>query len=326
MRPLRYATAAAAMFAATFATAAGAQQVTLDVLYCFPSFARFHEPVAAEFMKKHPDIKIQFRAPAANYDEGHQAVLRSALTNQLPDIYYSGFHLLPELARTLAKRNQIVAVDGLLAGESAEFFKANYATSLLALGAVDRKQYGIPVNASNPIVYFNADLVRQAGVEPADFPKTFDGVIALAAKINKPAEGINGIAYDVNGWPDSWLFEAMISQAGGRLLTEDGSDIAFDGPVGLAAMKTFRRFVTEGGMALIDWDQSRQQFGAGKIGIYFASPANLTQVTGLVGSKFDLRTTIFPIDDPPRAASRPAAMASLHSRRIRPSRRRRGRS
>src|SRR5262245_6334166 len=108
---------AAGAIAASVALPAAAQQVQLDVLYCFPGFARFHEPVAAEFMKKHPDIKINFRAPAPNYDDGHQTVVRSALTNQLPDVYYSGFHLLPELARTLAKRNQTTAVDELLKAE-----------------------------------------------------------------------------------------------------------------------------------------------------------------------------------------------------------------
>jgi multiple sugar transport system substrate-binding protein len=288
---------AAGAVAAALATPAAAQQVTLDVLYCFPSFARFHEPVAAEFMKKHPDIKINFRAPAPNYDDGHQTVVRSALTNQLPDLYYSGYHLLPELARTLARRNQITPVDDLLRAEGDDFRKANYSDKLLALGMVDQKLYGLAFNASNPIVYFNADLVKAAGIDPANFPKTFDGVIDLAKKINNPAQGINGMAYDVHGWPDGWLFEAMISQAGGSLLSADGADIAFDSDKGLNAMRTFRRFVTEGGMQLIDWEQSRQQFGAGKIGIYFASPANLTQVTGLVGGKYDLRTTTFPISD-----------------------------
>jgi multiple sugar transport system substrate-binding protein len=50
-------------------------------------------------------------------------------------------------------------------------------------------------------------------------------------------------------------------------------------------------------MQLIDWDQSRQQFGAGKTGIYVASPANLQQINGLVGGKFPLRTATFPISD-----------------------------
>lgn len=290
-------TLVAAALAALTTLPATAQQVTLDVLYCFPSFARFHEPVAAEFMKKHPNIKINFRAPAPTYDDGHQTILRSALTRQLPDLFYSGFHLLPEMVRTLAARNQIATLDGMLAAEGPDYAKSNYPASLASLGMIDKKTYGIAFNASNPIVYYNADLVKKAGVDPANFPKTFDGIIELAKKVNDPANGINGMAYDVHGWPDSWLFEAAIGQSGGRLLNADGTDIAFDGPAGLNALKTFRRFVTEGGMQLIDWEQSRQQFGAGKVGILFTTPAHLTQVTGLVGNKFDLKTSTFPMDD-----------------------------
>jgi multiple sugar transport system substrate-binding protein len=272
-------------------------QVTLDVLYAFPSFARFHEPVAADFMRANPGIAINFRAPAPSYDDGHQTMVRQAMTNQLPDVFYSGFHLLPELARTLARREQIVPLDALLAAEGEAFRRANYADRLLDLGKVDGQLYGLAFNASNPIVYFNADLVRRAGGNPDAFPQDWNGVIALASRINNPGDGVNGMAYDVHGWPDGWLFESMITQAGGSLLNAARTDIAFDGPVGLNALRTFRRFVTEGGMQLIDWDQSRQQFGAGKIGVYVASPANLQQVTGLVADKFALRTTTFPIDD-----------------------------
>ena len=96
------------------ARSARAQAVTLDVLYAFPAFAKFHEPIAQEFMKRQSDIKIQFRAPAASYDEGHQTMLRQAVTNQLPDVYYSGYHLLAELVRTLVKRNQITEVAPML--------------------------------------------------------------------------------------------------------------------------------------------------------------------------------------------------------------------
>ena len=53
--------------AATASLSVQAQTVTLDVLYCYPSFARFHEPLAAEYMKQNPNVKIQFRAPSASY-------------------------------------------------------------------------------------------------------------------------------------------------------------------------------------------------------------------------------------------------------------------
>src|SRR5437763_7673798 len=131
------------MLAGAIATSSvRAQQVTLDVLYAFPAFAKFHEPIAQEFMKLHPDIKIAFRAPAPTYDDGHQTMMRQAVTNQLPDVYYSGFHLLSELARTLAKRNQIVDLDPLLAAEGKDFRAKNYSDRIVALGKVDEKLYG----------------------------------------------------------------------------------------------------------------------------------------------------------------------------------------
>ena len=284
------------VLAGTVATSnARAQQVSLDVLYAFPAFAKFHEPIAQEFMKRHPDIKIEFRAPAPTYDDGHQTMMRQAVTNQLPDVYYSGFHLLSELARTLAKRNQIVDLDPLLAADK-EFRQKNYSDKIVALGKVDGTLYGLPFNASTPIMYFNADLVKKAGGDPEKMPDNWDALAALAAKIKTSGTDVAGIAYNVHDWPDVWLYHAMITQAGGTVV--DGDKVPLGGPdLGVKALQRFRRFVTDGGMPLIDWDQSRQQFIAGKIGIFFDTPARLRQVTDLIGDKFTLRTAVFPIDN-----------------------------
>ena len=284
------------VLAGTVATSnARAQQISLDVLYAFPAFAKFHEPIAQEFMKRHPDIKIEFRAPAPTYDDGHQTMMRQAVTNQLPDVYYSGFHLLSELARALAKRNQIVDLDPLLAADK-EFWQKNYSDKIVALGKVDGKLYGLPFNASTPIMYFNADLVKKAGGDPEKMPDNWDALTALAAKIKTSGTDVAGIAYNVHDWPDVWLYHAMITQAGGTVV--DGDKVPLGGPdLGVKALQRVRRFVTDGGMPLIDWDQSRQQFIAGKIGIFFDTPARLRQVTDLIGDKFTLRTAVFPIDN-----------------------------
>ena len=279
-------------------TPARAQQaVTLDVLYAFPAFAKFHEPIAAEFMKKQPDIKIQFRAPAASYDEGHQTMLRQAVTNQLPDVYYSGYHLLAELVRTLDKRKQITEVGPLLDKEDAAWRKTNYSDSILALGKVDGKTWGLAFNASLPIIYYNEALVKTAGGDPNKMPDTWEGMLALAAKIKAFTPDVAGIAYNIHDWPDDWLFRAMILQAGGTMLDASETASGVGGPIGLKTLRYLRRMVTESNMPLIDWDQSRQQFIAGKIGIFTDTPARLRQVTDLIGDKFVLRTTTFPIDD-----------------------------
>jgi len=276
---------------------AHAETVTLDVLYAFPAFAKFHEPIAAEFMKKQSDIKIQFRAPAQSYDEGHQTMLRQAMTNQLPDVYYSGYHLLAELVRTLEKRKQITEVGPMLDKEDAAWRKANYADSVLALGKVDGRMYGLAFNASLPIIYYNEQLVKAAGGDPNKMPDTWDAMLALAAKIKATGSDVAGIAYNIHDWPDDWLFRSMILQGGGSMLDASEQASGVGGPLGIKVLRYLRRMVTESNMPLIDWDQSRQQFIAGKIGIFADTPARLRQVTDLIGDKFTLRTCIFPIDD-----------------------------
>jgi multiple sugar transport system substrate-binding protein len=168
---------------------------------------------------------------------------------------------------------------------------------MIRLGQVNGKQYGLAVNASLPIMYFNADLVKKAGGDPARMPDTWDGVIALASKIKATSPGVSGIAYDVHVWPDTWLFQSILTQAGGRVLDDTGTKVAFDDDVGRKVIANLRRLVTEGGMSVIGYDASRQQFVAGQTGIYFQTPARMRQTTENVGERFTLGTAPFPIDD-----------------------------
>lgn len=288
--------ASASVVALVATGVAFAQGVTLDVYYAQPSFARYHEPIAQAFMKAHPDIKIVFRAPAADYDVGHQAMLREAVTNNLPDIYFPGFHLLGELTDVLVPRKQIVQLDPLLAAEPAQWRASNYSEKILDLGKVHGKLYGLAVNASLPVMYFNTELVKKAGGDPSHMPDTWDGVIALAKKIHATSN-LAGMAYNVHEWPDTWLFQAILTQQGVPMLDPTGTKIAFDNDKGVAALTLLRRFVTEGGMKLIGFDESRQAFVAGNIGIFFDTPARMRQVSDLVGTRFTLGTAVFPIDD-----------------------------
>jgi len=278
-------------------TAVAASKTTLTVLYNLPGFTKFHQPLADQFMKDNPDIKINFLAPASDYPEGHQQVLRSAVTGNLPDVYFSGYNLLPELVHTLAPRKQITDLGPFIAAEGGQFLEQNFNPRIAALGQVDGKQYGLPVNASSPIMFVNADLVKKAGGDPASMPDTFDGVIALAKKIHALDPKIAGMSYDINSWGDDWLWQALIFEQGGVLVDKTTKTVGFDNAIGLRSLKLCRRFVTEGGQRLLDWDQSRQQFGAGRTGFIFSTPAHLQTVEGLVGKRFTLTTWTFPIDN-----------------------------
>ncbi len=275
-----------------------ANETTLDILYNLPGFTKFHQPLADEFMKNNPDIKINFLAPAVGYNEGQQQVLRAAVTGNLPDVYFSGYNLTGELVHTLQPRNQITDLATFIEAEGGQaFLDKNYSPKMAALGQIDGKQYGLPVNASSPIIYINADLVKKAGGDPENMPKTFAGLIDLAKKIHALDPKIAGMGYDINGWPDDWLWQSLIFEQGGKLVDEATKKVAFDNEIGLNALKLTRQFVTEGGQNLLDWDQSRQQFGAGLTGFIFSTPAHVQTIEGLVGDRFKLVTATFPLDN-----------------------------
>ena len=146
-------------------------------------------------------------------------------------------------------------------------------------------------------MYFNAELVKKAGGDPDRMPTTFAELIELAKKIRATDPKVAGMAYDIGGWPDDWLWQALVYQQGGELTDPKTGKVAFDNAIGLNALKLVRRFVTEAGQPVLDWDQSRQQFGAGLTGFIVSTPAHVQTIEGLVGTRFKLTTATFPLDD-----------------------------
>lgn len=289
--------AAGALAAPFISTRALAAPVELNVVHAWPGHDKFHQAIADQFMAANPEIKIVFQTSPASYEDAHQLILRQAMTNALPDIYYSGFHLLAPMARTLKSRNLFVPLDPFIAAEGAEWKAKNYANRILALGEVDGQQAGMAFNTSTPIVYFNEELVKQAGGNPDAFPTNWDDFLALTSKIAGLGADIDGFYMGIHSGTDDWFFQAMIYQYGGNLMDAADAKVAFGDNSGTEAFKLLRRFVVDGKMKLGDDQQSRQQFLAGKMGVLFQSTANLKSTELGVGKTFTLRTTRYPMAD-----------------------------
>lgn len=279
--------------ACTFApTVRAAETVTLNVQYAWPSHKRFHEPLAEAFMKLHPDIKINYLAPAASYTDGQQRIMRAAVTGNLPDIWYSGYNYLGELARKLKAGDKAVDLGPFMAAEGADWVKANYSDTILKLGQVDGKQWGLPFTASTPIIYYNNDLLKSVGESSASL-KTWDDIIRAAKKISDAGQA-DGMSYAVNAWGDDWLWQALMLNCGGQMLNADGKTVAFGDESGQRAVRLIRRFVTETKMPFLDEDQSIEQFAAGKLGIFIGSTAEVRVMGDAVGKKFTFGTAPYP--------------------------------
>lgn len=269
---------------------ARAAETEITVHYAQPFIYKdSYDAIMAEFAKREPGIKVNF-INTPNYEEGAQLLLRQAGTNQLPDLSYQGFNRL----RVFAERGIAQDLTPLLR-EEGDPARAGYTPNMLALGQFGGIQAGLAYAASNPVTYYNADLVRRAGGDPGNFPRDWNGVLELAGKIHRLGDGVEGMWYTWNG--DDWMFSALLFGAGGRMLTPDERDVAFGGPEGLNALRLIDRMVKEGGMPNLSAAAARQAFAAGKLGMIFQTTALVRGTAASVGENFPLRTTEMPVID-----------------------------
>lgn len=265
-------------------------QVEIVVDYAYADvFKEVHEKIAKDFMAKYPQYKVTFRAPTPGYEESAQQALRQAVTNQLSDVSYQGLN------------RQRVFVDRGIAVDMTPFIKAEkdwsrmgYDAALLSLGQVKDKQVGIGFSLSTPVVYYNADLLRKAGVTPEQFPTTWEGIIDVARKSKAANPGTQSVHLDweITG---NWMWQALVFSNGGAMLTTDEKKVAFDSAAGKAAINTFAKAVKDGEMRNISTSAATQDFVSGNLAVLSTSTSRLGIITKQVGNKFDLRTARMPI-------------------------------
>lgn len=267
------------------AAPARADTTTINVHYAHPNlWSEVQKTIRDEFEKRHPEINVTFDAPAQTYAKGVQRLVRESVANKLPDVAFVGLNRW----RILQERDLAVPLGQFIESEKA-FREKGYTGALRSLGQYQGKQYALAASASTLVIYANPKLVERAGGSMDDFPRTFDGLIKLAGKINDLGQNVDGV------WvaPHDWRFQSMLGSYGGRPMNAEETDITFDSEAGIKAARLYQRFADEGGMDLYNDTAARQAFASGNLGIYIDSSSYLTRVQEAVGDRFDVQLRRF---------------------------------
>jgi multiple sugar transport system substrate-binding protein len=278
--------------AAVFTPAiARAQTVEISAHYSMPAiFKAAQDAVVEAFHRSQSAVRVSYVNPTPSYEDGAQLILRGAATGQLPDITFQGLNRL----RIFAERNLAVDLRPFMA-ELGDLRRLGYTEQLLGLGRAQGIQAGLAWATSNPVSYYNVDLIRRAGLNPDQFPTSWDEIIRWSAAIKRLGDGNEGMFFR---WPgDDWMFSALVFGFGGRMLNASESDVGFAGPEGLNALRLLDRMVKEGGMPNYAGTADLQAFAAGKLGMMFRTTAQVVGVRESVGRNFELRTARLPVID-----------------------------
>ncbi len=185
---------------------------------------------------------------------------------------------------------------------------SDYEDKVLNYYRIGGRLNGMPFNTSAPILYYNKDMFKAAGLDPNKPPRTYAEVIDAAKKLTKKdASGkvtVYGYGISIYGW----IFEQLLATSGGLYLDNgNGRDAratkaVFNGPEGVAAVKFWKDGLDSGaftvlGRAPAGNDAVVAAFNAGQIAMYIESTARLRAVINATAGKFDAGTAFIPRPD-----------------------------
>jgi len=169
--------------------------------------------------------------------------------------------------------------------------------NILNYYTVDDQLYSMPFNSSTPVMLYNKDAFKAAGLDPEKAPETFSEVIDAAAKLKTDdMKGFSMLTY-------GWFFEELVATQGGLYVNEengragDATEATFNGPEGLNVfnfLDTMNKAETFGNFGT-NWDDIRAAFQSGKVAMYMDSSAG---VKGIIDTApFEVGAAYIPYAD-----------------------------
>ena len=134
-----------------------------------------------------------------------------------------------------------------------------------------RPLVALPFNRSTPIAYLNAELFAQAGLRA---PRTWPELRSVARALTRGDRF--GFGCPIN-W---WFWVALVGQAGGRVVAENGR-ISLGDAAGREALELWQELVRDGlmkpppGRDYNAWEQCNQDFLSGRAAMIWSSTAFL---------------------------------------------------
>ncbi|WP_332719310.1 ABC transporter substrate-binding protein [Pelagibacterium mangrovi] len=298
-RTLLAAASAAALLAAGLAPASGQTiPATIDepvtiTFYNYNLAAANNGAVATqrlidEFMEANPNVTV-VGVPYGS-SESTSRIQADLAAQQPVDLVQMVFSILD-----YAQNNYgLVALEDIIPPEELDAHFEGMVPNGLELGRIDGETYGLAYTFSTPVLFYNADLFLEAGLDPDNPPQTWDEVRDAAIAIRE-ATGSNGFAAGIFG-PSAgdWLFQGVIRSNGGSVLSEDRTQLTFAEPEAVEAVQMMRDMYEAGAFEPLDITGAVEGMAAGNIGMYLQTSALQASLIAGAEGNFDLRATTMP--------------------------------
>lgn len=160
----------------------------------------------------------------------------------------------------------------------------------------DNKLYSMPFNSSNPILYYNKDAFKAAGLDPENPPKTYEEVAQAAKALTKGSQ--TGASFAIYGW----FMEQFLANQGVELLnngngrTSPATASQVNDPAGVKTLEWWKQMLDDKSVLNLGrkTDDTKKAFAAGQIAMTLDSTASLRGIVSAAEGKFEVGTGFLP--------------------------------
>ncbi len=255
--------------------------------YLSPTFDNYIKATIARFEATYPGVKVDW--------EDHQATFQDDLNNSFaagnaPDVI--NLSVSEGWVSDYAGRGVLLNLDDKVP----QSVKDIYFPGLWKEQLVDGKNYQFPWYQGLSVELINKRLFTAAGLDPAAFPKTIDGLPQLCQTLKDKASTVCDIRLTVND-----LLSQMVYEGGVKVLSDDGKTFTFDSADGVAWLTMYRDMVkaaTVDNTALTTTDDRTGLllFSAGQAPFYQTGPNLIREVKSNNETLYnDLATAMAPL-------------------------------
>ena len=217
---------------ALLVASAGAQ-TTVTFWHSMGAAEEAVDALAASFNASQDAYRVEARM-VGSYNDAQTRLIAAFGSADEPTLYQAEIGFFPQLVADGAVQDLVSLVETL-----PDDFLADFYPGLWDYGELAGGRFGLPWNSSTPVMYYNADALRQAGLQP---PTTWEAFAETASALtSRQAQGAMFVG-------DSWLFEMMVLSLGGSLVSADGTP-NFESSEALEALSLLQQLVRSGDLA-----------------------------------------------------------------------------
>ncbi len=249
------------------------------------------DELVKEFNESNNEIEVVARYNPEEYKGLMQNLQAETAAGNAPSVVQIGWTYLNYFSSNFDYVSPQNIIDEFFP-EDSSFITDNFNANILELAQnSDGEQVGMPYSLSTPVLFYNADILKEAGL-PEEGPETWEEVEEFSSKI-KESTGKYGL-YMREG-PDSWNQQALLESNGAQIISEEDGKYkaSFASEEGVEAYTMYADMVSDQEALHASWEEGFQAFINGEVAMLHTTIAYMATIEDT--AQFDVRAVSSPV-------------------------------